>query len=217
MLREFAEQYTVIIVASDTPCGSPDFTPEVAAELMNIGLKIPLHDKHRCSYAAIIHVGQTGFENISPDNAVTAEFELNGHKIAVCSKNYNLHPPYGERRSWIEIDENRRSCERGLTFVIWDGVCNELVYFARFDTYVEIKKSRDKRGYDWAIAYIKKKYPNRRLLTLNSMKFPREDTADKSDNEILSLYKRNRIDKLGLHKLLTLLKATHTINLFKKI
>ncbi len=74
LLKSFSKRYTVFIAAADTVCGR-SFSPAVAEELMEIGLKINLTGMFRRSYAAIIDAGELVYESIAPSVTEPVEHE----------------------------------------------------------------------------------------------------------------------------------------------
>lgn len=133
-LYAFAKNYTVLIAVADTPCGSKKFTADVALELMRIGLTIPLHNKHRCSYAAIIDEGLLVFEGISQTNKISYECNLSGISVGVESICYCAND--GVRSSKVVINgQNHALAWRGISFVVFDKKSCNILDSVGFDTY----------------------------------------------------------------------------------
>lgn len=134
LLSQYARDYLILIAAGDTPCGSSKFTPELAVKLMSVGFAIPLHNKWRCSYAAVADSGKLVFEGISQTHTVCFKQELGGTSVMVESSGYDVGD--GVRGSKILINGGNYTVGwRGLTFVIFDKTTETLIDSVRFDTY----------------------------------------------------------------------------------
>ena len=132
ILQVLAKKYCIMVAAADTPCG-PFFTEEIARMYMDIGFKVALHDKFRCSYAGIIDAGNLIYEEISETDRVQKCIKLEDYEVEIASIGFNA--PYGND-GIVKINGNRYSVGgRGLSFVVYDKESNNVVDAVRFDTY----------------------------------------------------------------------------------
>lgn len=138
LLSKYGKNFLIIVASNDTPCGSVQFTADVAVKLMRVGFGIPLHNKPRCSYAAVRDSSTGGsvlvFEGWSQTHPVNCEFELEGVSVKVESLAYGVKG--GVRGSKIILNgEDRVVGGRGLGFVVFDKTTGDLIDSVRFDTY----------------------------------------------------------------------------------
>jgi [citrate (pro-3S)-lyase] ligase len=175
MFCEAAKKYTVLVVASDTPCGSKNFTPNLAVRLMDAGFTIPLHDKWRCSYAALIDEHKLVFEGISQTHPIVCEHEINGHKILL--KSICFAASGGTRGSHIIIDGRDITVGgRGLKFAVFDKTCGKVLDSVRFDTYPEIITCH-RHGDNPVVAEFKNKNPGVVFISPHYPKFPESELS----------------------------------------
>lgn len=138
LLKDFAQRYCVLIVASDTPVG-PNFSRDMANAVMAIGLNTNLYQKYRCAYAAVIDSGNVVFEEIKLDTTkeIRQKVWLEGNEIKFISIGYNCNPSV-RRFGSIQINGTEHSLNRrGLNIVVWDKVTQTEIDSINFDTYAD--------------------------------------------------------------------------------
>jgi [citrate (pro-3S)-lyase] ligase len=204
---------TVLVASHDTPCGSSKFTEEVAASLCKaLGTKTYLHDKMRCSYAAIIENGEVKFESLKSNEIIDYSYESNGNKIRVSSTNYNFKQSLGEEYSKYPYlvcnwRNHIRQAMRGLSFVVINSDTAEIWDAVSFDTYADGFSCKRWGCVNWPIAlkktieqydgalFINMKYPvfpienlseNEKYLVENFISL--KDCYDNHENPNLSIY-----------------------------
>lgn len=143
LLQWASERYCVLIVSSDTPCGSPLFTRSVAQELCKVGIQTDLSDKFRASYAAIIDGGKNVVEKLSFTESVLLEETLGDVHITIKSVGMNVKE--STNGAYIDIRKENESIlkpsdmpsfGRGLLFTVYDKEENVIHDIAGFDTYI---------------------------------------------------------------------------------
>ncbi len=174
-LRAFAKHDTVLIAVNDTPCGSKNFTADVAVELMRVGLTIPLHDKFRCSYAAIIDEGSLVFEGISQTNKISFSCDLGGVSVGV--ESLCFCGAEGVRRAKIVVNgQTLDGDRRGILFVVFDKKSREVLDSVVFDTYPE-EIACFRSGDSPVVAEFKARHPGVVFLSPVYPSFPEKDLS----------------------------------------
>jgi [citrate (pro-3S)-lyase] ligase len=118
-LIPFAQRYTVIIVAHGTPCGSPEFTKEIAASLCySLGIKALLHDKMNYAYTAVIDKGQVVFELLDNKQDICLKSKLLDFQIDVKSSFYKEDRTH---ESYVILNgDYKLGLTIGLSFIVFD-------------------------------------------------------------------------------------------------
>jgi [citrate (pro-3S)-lyase] ligase len=136
------EKLTILVASHDTPCGSSNFTEDVAKKLCRaLGTKTLLHDKYRYSFAAIIDKGVVKYECASPNKAIDYECKIRGKDYRVSSANFNLKALLGEKeyvkfpRVSVEHHNFVRKTGRGLYFTVINSLTGDYYDTVSFDTY----------------------------------------------------------------------------------
>ena len=139
-----SERYCILIAASDTPCGSPLFTSNVAKELCKIGIKTDLSDKFQASYAAIIDHGNVINEKLSFTDSVILQEDLDNTHITL--KSSGIRAKDSANGIYLDIKKDNVSLSqkatdtsffvRGLLFIVYDKAETTICDIAGFDTYV---------------------------------------------------------------------------------
>lgn len=173
LLKKFAKRYTIMIAVSDTPCGMA-YTKEISDVLLDIGLKVDLHEKFRYAYAALLDAGELVFEEISPTTQDIVEYHgnLDGHDIELRSVCFNA--PQGNA-GLIKINgQNYSPNKRGLNFVVYDKVTQLVLDAVNFDTF------SDHFACHWpselldGVSRFRKKHPDVSFVCFNTLSFPQE-------------------------------------------
>lgn len=174
LLKGFAQRYCVMIVANNTPYG-PNFTKEMGALLMSIGLGVNLYGKYRCAYAALIDAGKLIFEQIqlNTQEIVKTKIDLDENEIELLSIGFDatgLKPIGSIKINGEEYSPNNR----GLNFVVYDKVTGNIIDSVNFDTFSnEITGSR-LSDVPNAIYEFCEKHPGVLVVYYNRPKFPSE-------------------------------------------
>jgi cytidyltransferase-like protein len=179
LLKSFAGRYTVLIAAEDTPCG-PSFTPEIAAELTAIGLKINLAGMFRRSYAAIVDAGELVFERAAPSVTESVEHECAVGGVPVKLESVCFNVPKNNAARIMIGGRHYSPGGRGLNFVVFDMVAKTLLDAVSFDTYSDRFPCRRPRDLAEGLLRYQNTHPGVSLLCFNLPRFP---DADLSDNE----------------------------------
>jgi hypothetical protein len=178
LLGCIVKDYTVIVAAHDTPCGSPAFSAEVAASLCHaLGTETLLHDKFRHSYAAVIHKGAVRYESGSYNKVIEYNCKIRGIEISVGSTNFNLKVSLGksyENYPKITIADRSfaSSLRRGLTIVVFDMVNNAELDAVNFDTYdsqISFNRSLGGAKFKNALDGFTSRHPNVAFVILASV------------------------------------------------
>lgn len=143
-LQWASEQYCVLIASSDTPCGSPLFTPTVAKELCKVGIKTDLSDKFQASYVAIIDSNKNVKEKLSLTNSVTLQESLDN--VCITIKSSGMRAKDSANGVSLTIEKNnvsipKKSADtsffvRGLLFIVYNKKEHSICDIAGFDTYI---------------------------------------------------------------------------------
>lgn len=137
LLIQYGKKYMILVAVKDTPCGSPQFTADLAVKLMHVGFTIPLHNKYRCSYAAINDAGKLVFEGISQTHPVRCEFNLDGIEISLESICFCTADGNFSRAKIIISGTNYAVNHRGISIVVFDKTIGSILDIVSFDTYAQ--------------------------------------------------------------------------------
>ena len=181
LLKAFSKRYTLLISVNNTPCG-PYFTEEMAAEIMDIGLKINLFNRFRYAYAAVIDAGELLIECISSSPAETVEWQscIGESNIEIFSAGWDANK--NPNTATISIDKKNYAPNlRGFNFVLFDSVTKTILDACCFDTYdSQFPCHRPLEKIETLMNY-KKCHPDVTVACFNMPKFPQQNL---SDNEI---------------------------------
>lgn len=120
--------YTIYVTAKDSLGG--DRYPALVEELHRFGLTEKLLGKGRICYQAIIDAENIVYEKLS-EEALTHQAEVNGKKIKLVSKSYNVGNAGSIQINHEEYFVNKR----GIGFVVYDNLLGEVVDCVTFDIY----------------------------------------------------------------------------------
>lgn len=174
LLKKFAKRYTVMIAASDTPCGMA-YTQEVSHKLMGLGLKVDLFEKFRFGYVAVLDAGELVFEQIAPSTLDIVEYKgaLNGSDIELLSVGFNA--PQGNA-GIIKINgKNHSPNKRGLNFVVYDKVTKFVLDAVNFDTFSNHFACHRPSELLDGVSRFRKKHPDVSFVCFNTLGFPQEN------------------------------------------
>ncbi len=133
-LIKCAKENTIIVAVNDTPCGSANFTQGLSQKLMQVGFTIPLFNKWRCSYAAVIDSGILMFEGISQTHSIHFECVLNSLKLEVESKCFGVTG--GVQGCKILINDKHYAVNmRGINIIVLNKMSGAVLDSVSFDTY----------------------------------------------------------------------------------
>jgi len=128
--------YTVYVTVRDAL--GIDRHPELIKILQNFGFSKELLKEEGLCYQAILENGKFIYENISED-ALNYQTEFNSMRIELVSQSYRV----GDKGS-IRINNNEYFVnKRGIGFVVYDNLLNEVVDSVTFDIYGGGKSYRD--------------------------------------------------------------------------
>lgn len=175
ILKGLTKKYCIMVVSVDTPCG-PFVTREIVNMYMDIGFKVDLFDKYRCSYAGILDEGKVVFEEVSATDKIQKCIKLENCEVELASVGFNVpHAKHG----FIKINgQNHSVGGRGLSFVVYDKVNNKVIDTVRFDTYSQnfvcYRPSQIKEGLEKYIS----DHPDVTLLGFSWPTFPKTNLTD---------------------------------------
>lgn len=130
------EKYIILMSVRDE--GSSAIDETIQKKLHDIGLCIPIKDKYRCAYAAILNNNEVIYED-SADDTVSKFMIIDEWLINIVSSSYN-----GENYSSISIDGKEFSInKRGINIVLFDKTLGAVVESVCFDTYDQIQCYRN--------------------------------------------------------------------------
>ena len=176
LLRRYVKKYCIMIASADTPCG-PYFTKEMAYMLMDLGFKINLYDKYRCSYVGILDCGKLVFEEVSATEVVQTCVMIGEDKVEMLSAGFNV--PYVNNAT-IKINGKNHSPGggRGLSFVIFDKENNSVLDAVTFDTYSQNfichRPSQIRKGVEKYVL----EHPEVSLIGFSCPAFPTENLTE---------------------------------------
>ena len=178
LLKDFAKRYTLLISVCNTPCG-PYFTESMAAEVMNLGLRMNLFNCFRAAYVAVINAGELLEERISP-TMVEWEGRIGECNIKMLSAGWNANK--NRNTAVISIDgKDYAPNSRGFNFVLFDAVTKTVLDACCFDTYdAHFTCNRPADKIDKLKEY-RKTHEEVNIVCFNMPKFPKENL---SKNEV---------------------------------
>ena len=136
LLKEIIHNYVIFITVCDTGA-APYYTPEHAAAMAELGLKINMLQRYRQPYIAVIDHGKVIREICSEklDEPLTLEGKINNHDIWIYSAGFNYQVGIGTG-AYVCIDGANflRGC-RGFNFLVFDVEKDEIIDTRGFDTF----------------------------------------------------------------------------------
>ncbi|MDR0991844.1 MAG: adenylyltransferase/cytidyltransferase family protein [Ruminococcus sp.] len=134
ILKEVSKYAAVAVVSADTPWG-PDFTEEDAKSVQDLGFKVNLYRKFRCSYVGVVFSGEVLLEKIDYE-FVEETILINDFPITLRSGNNEIE----QKVSSVSINGiNHRPNRRGLTFYVISLTEKKAVSAIGFDTFSKNK------------------------------------------------------------------------------
>lgn len=201
LLKKFAQRYCIFVNSYDTPWG-PIFTPEITQLMTDIGFKIDLYGKFRCSYAAAIDAGELVFEKLEEDTYKIIDITLTTEQddeVKILSPGFDSFEGRAGL-SGITINGIEYSTDtRGLSFIVYDKVTKNVLDSVSFDTYEDFSDTRESYRYEGLKRYIDA-HPGVNVIVYNVPKFPVENlTADEKfiiDNGITTSIVEENFEQL---------------------
>lgn len=185
-LQWISKEHCIIIFSSNTPSGSPDFTPDVAQEICKLGTKINLANKFRASYVAIIDSGKLLAEEICRGRSLEINGTIENMNVSVksigfeCTDSNYRHSgasvSFGNGEK-VVLKPGEKLCGTcGIAFIVYDRSKQEMIDFTLFDTYIQglpCKRSANKK-FDEIMA----KNPGVVFMNVFMPPFPEKDLTE---------------------------------------
>ena len=140
LLKEVAPKFTIFITVADTGAG-PYYTPQHAAAMADLGLKINMLNRYRAPYIAIINKGKVIQELTSDkiDEPIIIGGKISYHDCETYSAGFNYQVGIGSG-AFVRFDGTNFSVGgRGFNFLVFDVEQDEVVDTRGFDTFEDAK------------------------------------------------------------------------------
>ena len=186
LLKEIIHNYVIFITVCDTGA-APYYTPEHAAAMAELGLKINMLQRYRQPYIAVIDHGKVIREICSEklDEPLTLEGKINNHDIWIYSAGFNYQVGIGTG-AYVCIDGANflRGC-RGFNFLVFDVEKDEIIDTRGFDTF-DLAKCKNSstnpiERYFWS--FMRKYGGGVQLITFQPPRFPPKGNKNLSNWE----------------------------------
>jgi hypothetical protein len=130
MLKQLKRDYIIIIAVRDTPGLALNKT--VAREILRLGFKVNLQNKHWHSYIGVVDAGKVIHEQISAEEeALSYKSTVGGFAVEITSKSLNVG-----NLAAIKIDGKDYAVnKRGLNIVVIEKDTRKVVDTVCFDTH----------------------------------------------------------------------------------
>ncbi|MBP1549867.1 MAG: adenylyltransferase/cytidyltransferase family protein [Oscillospiraceae bacterium] len=192
-LQWISNDHCIIIFSTNTPSGSPDFTPDVAQEICRLGTRINLANKFRASYIAIIDSGKLLAEEICRGRSLEINGTIENMNVSVKSIGYECTDSnyrhsgasvsFGNEEAIILKPGEKLHGTCGIAFIVYDRSKQKMIDFTLFDTYNQglvCKRSRSKK-----IDEIVAKNPGVVFMSVYMPAFPEKNLTE-NEKYILS-------------------------------
>lgn len=179
--------FSILITVCDTPSGSPDFTYAMGEALRRLGLHVNLSTVFRTSYCAVIDGGKNLEEKVSEINPLDIKCQLGNAIIEIKSRGFNkvraddIYVVQAGASSITingkQVTVNKRGvCTRGISFVVYDKVNDNVLDSVNFDTLCEHIPAYRDRDSSFVSEFIRN-HPEIVFLKQKNPIFPSENLS----------------------------------------